>query len=135
MAPIGLLLLVAVLVADCWGVLYLRRLYREHRLFYSNTLVAEGVVVSTRRFSDDDGGRYFARVFYKVAGTEYMLKEGIWTQFRRYKKGQAVRIHYLPASPGSGRIADSSSAVIFAGGAIVLAAQFVYVIWLLLRFS
>jgi hypothetical protein len=135
MGWVGVVLLVAVLLADCWGALYLYRLYRQHRRFYVRALVTEGVVVASRKFSSDEGPSYLARVFYTVAGTEYMLKEGVWTQFRRYKRGQAVPIHYLPEFPGSGRIADSSSPVILACVALVLAAHFVYVSWLLLRFS
>jgi hypothetical protein len=135
MGSAGVVLLVAILLGDCWGVLYLGRLYRQHRRFYRSALATEGVVVASRRFSDNEGPSYFARVFYKVAGTEYMLKEGIWTQFRRYKRGQAVRIYYLPEFPGSGRIADSSLPVILACAVLLLAVQFAYVIWLLLRLS
>jgi hypothetical protein len=119
---VGIAIVVAFVPLHIFGMLYLYRLYRKHARFYRDAMVAEGVVIGTRKFSGGDGPDHFARISYTVAGTEYMLRDGVWTQRRRYKRGQLVKVYYLPESPGSGRIADPSAPVIYIGGALLIAA-------------
>jgi hypothetical protein len=118
---VGIAIVVAIVPLHIFGMLYLYRQYRKHARFYKEAMVAEGVVVGTREFSGGDGPDHFARIFYTVAGTEYMLRDGVWTQRRRYKRGQLVKVYYLPESPGSGRIAAPSGPVIYMGGALLIA--------------
>lgn len=130
--PLGMAIIVAIIPLHIFGMRFLYRQYRKHVRFYKDALVTEGVVVGTRKFSSGEGPDYFARIFYTVAGTQYALKDGIWTQRRRYERGQLVKIYYLPESPGSGRIADPSSPFIYMGGAILIAVIVVILLAVLL---
>ena len=119
---VGIAILVALVPLHVFGMVYLYRRYRNHRRFYREAMVAEGVVVETRKFSSGDGPDHFARIAYEVAGTQYMLGDGVWTERGRYERGQRVKVYYLPESPASGRTADPSGPVIYIGGAILFAA-------------
>ena len=123
--PLGIAIIVAIAPLHIIGMLYLYRQYRKHVRFYRDAIITEGVVVGTREFSAGDGQDHFARISYTVAGMDYMLSDGVWSQRRRYKRGQLVKIYYLPESPGCGRIADPSSPIIYLGGALLIAATLV----------
>ena len=131
--PVGIAIVVALIPIQIFGVHYLFRQYRKHARFYRDAMVAEGVVIGTREFSGSDGPEHFARVSYTVADAQYMLGEGVWTQRRRYKRGQPVKVYYLPESPGSGRIADPLAPVIYMGGALLIAATVVILLATLLN--
>jgi hypothetical protein len=131
--PVGIVIVLILVPLQAYGVLYLLRMYWRHRQFFRNAMVTDGVVAGTREYSSGEGADFFARVFYTVAGTQYMIKDGIWTHSRRYKKDQIVKIYYLPESPGSGRIAEPWTPAILIGGAILIAAAIVIEVTVLLQ--
>jgi hypothetical protein len=125
--------MVAIIPLHVFGMLYLLRRYRKHTRFYREARVADGVVVETRVFSSGEGPDHFARISYAVAGTQYMLGDGIWTERRRYERGQRVEVYYLPEAPESGRLADRSSPVIYIGAALLFAAVLIILLVTLLK--
>jgi uncharacterized protein DUF3592 len=96
-------IIVGLLGLHVLGALYLFRLYLRRSRFYSASEVAHGVVIGSRKFSAGEGPEFFARISYTVAGTDYMLKGGLWSS-RRYKRGESVKLRYLPESPGEASV-------------------------------
>lgn len=133
MKPVGCAIVVALIPLHVFGMLYLYRLYRKHARFYRKAMVAEGVVIGTREFSGGDGPDHFARVSYTVARTDYILPDGVWTQRRRYERGQRVKVYYLTESPEAGRISDPLGPIIYMGGALLIAATVVILLVTLLN--
>jgi len=120
LSPLVLALVSVLLAAQIAGALYLLRLCRKRARFYRTSEVADGVVMGSRRYFAYDEGQFFASVSYAVAGTQYMLKDGLWTDSRRYRRGDAVKIRYLPESPAEGCVERRREPLLYLLAAIVL---------------
>ena len=118
-STLGLIVLMVFLGIHFCALLYLHRLYRQERLFYKTSLATSGVVIGSRRYGGDDGPSFFARISYIVGGTEYMLKGGLWTNVRRYKRGERVTIRYYADSPGDGRVERRWEPFLYLSSAVV----------------
>lgn len=119
-SPLVIGLLSVLLASQIGGALYLFRLFRLRSRFYKVSEVVDGVVIQTRRYPAYDSRRFFASVSYAVAGTEYMLKDGLWTRSRRYRRGECVKIRYLPDSPADGCVEQRREPVLYLAASIVL---------------
>jgi hypothetical protein len=68
-----------------------------------------------------------------VDTTDHSLKGGIWTGYRRYKRGDRVLVRYLPQTPGQGRIEKRWETRLLFGGAVVLLGPISLIIALLAK--
>ena len=120
-----------LLAAQIAGAVYLFRQFRRRARFYKDSAVVDGVVVGSRRYSAYDEGQFFASVSYAVAGTRYMLKDGIWTDSRRYRRGECVKIRYLPDAPGDGCVEQRREPIMYLMASIVLLLPIALCVWLI----
>lgn len=120
LSPLILGLVSVLLAAQIGGALYLFRLFRRRADFYKKSAAVDGVVIASRRYSAYDEGQFFASVSYAVGGTHYILKDGIWTDSRRYRRGECVKIRYLPESPADGCVEQRREPVMYLIASLVL---------------
>ena len=120
LSPLIFGLVSVLLAAQIGGALYLFRQFRKLTDFYKNSAAVDGVVMGSRRYSSYDEGQFFASVSYAVGGTQYMLKDGIWTDSRRYRRGECVTIRYLPESPADGCVEQRRAPVMYLVASLVL---------------
>jgi hypothetical protein len=133
MTPVGGLILGALLVLQISGAAYLLRLFRRDSQFYKSALTADGWVSRVVHYSGGSELSYVYTYSYTVGAKVYAIEEDLATRWFRPRKGQPIRIYYLPDAPDKGRIAHPSHGPVLLIGALLCTAVSLLTVVLLIR--